>query len=108
MKHSLTRNASLAILGIGLAATSVGAVGIVTSSLADEPERKPIESVAEAPPAPALTFQFISSEGEFRVSTWDDRALSEAQKAADPSFNPAWEPFAACLEQRGVPARAQS
>lgn len=49
--------------------------------------------------------QFVGFQGVFHVTTWDDRALTPEQKAADPSYNPAWVPFSECLAERGLEVR---
>lgn len=63
------------------------------------------------PPAAGITpvdgrpAPFVSYQGVFGVSQWDDRALSEREKAADPRLNPAWVPFSQCLADRGLKVR---
>lgn len=48
---------------------------------------------------------FVGFSGVFHAPVWDDRELSDEQKAADPVFNPAWVPFSQCLADRGLEVR---
>lgn len=92
---------SILAAGAGLGAVTIASVALVSQGFAGAPASRPIASLAEAPSPPALPYEFISSDGRFTVSLWDDRALSPAQKAADPWVNPAWGPFAGCMEKEG-------
>ncbi len=42
------------------------------------------------------------------MPTYDDRSLTDDQKANDPVFDPRWNPFACCLEQRGYGVRSSA
>jgi hypothetical protein len=64
-----------------------------------------VKDLASAP-TPVRSNQFVY-EGHFWVYPWDDRELGPAAKLANPVINPAWEPFAKCLEAAGVVARLQ-
>jgi hypothetical protein len=39
---------------------------------------------------------------------YDDRRLSEEEKARNPVFNPLWKPFSDCMVERGFDVRASS
>lgn len=65
-----------------------------------------VESTRSGPPPPAMPFLFLDAQGEFTAPQWDDRELGAEQKAADPFFNPAWRPFAACLSAGGLEVRS--
>lgn len=39
--------------------------------------------------------------GRFEAHTWDNRRLTDVQKAANPCYDARWEPFAACMAGRG-------
>jgi|GEM_PF-3967985 len=80
------------------------AIGVLFASgtFAQDPPKPPFGDERDAP-TPGRSFQFIDGTvGRFRVATWDDRNLTNEEKAADPVFNPAWEPFGECVRGRGV------
>jgi hypothetical protein len=58
------------------------------------------------PPLEGLPNRFIGFQGVFHVPLWDDRNLSDEEKAKDPWFNPSWAPFSECLAGRGLEVRA--
>lgn len=109
MNRSIVRAALIASMAAGLGAVAVGLAGIFSESIAgkaDQPPSLPHASVEEAPPPPALSFEFVSPEGRFQVTEWDNRAMSAEAKAKDPSFNPAWNHFGRCLADDGLEVRA--
>lgn len=58
------------------------------------------------PPFDGLPHRFIGFQGAFNVPVWDDRNLSDEEKANDPWYNPSWVPFSACLADRGLEIRS--
>lgn len=87
---------------LALAVTLAIGVLIASGMFAQDPPKPPFPDERDAPP-PGRSFQFIDgTRGVFRVETWDDRDLTEEERAADPVYNPAWEPFGECVRGRGV------
>lgn len=46
--------------------------------------------------------RFVTGEGFYFLPPWDDRHLSEAEKAADPWIDPFWPAFVECMQAGGV------
>lgn len=50
--------------------------------------------------------QFLGFDGIYYASRWDDRALSDEAKRADPVYDPRWPPFSQCVAAGGLEVRA--
>lgn len=59
------------------------------------------QSEADCPPPPARS-RFVTHEGFYDLPPWDDRHLSEAEKAADPWIDPFWPAFVECMQAGGI------
>lgn len=55
----------------------------------------------ECPP-PALRSRFIQEDGFFRLPRWDDRNLSDEEKARNPWPDPFWPAFIRCMQDAGI------
>lgn len=99
MRHSLSRPVLVgALIALVLVA---GATLVLLSS------RPTDHVVAQDVGAPYPPFNpWLDDSGRFYSPMYDDRRLSAEQKAANPVFNPQWEPFASCMETAGVAVRA--
>lgn len=53
-------------------------------------------------PTPLPMSRFAREDGLFVIPEYDDRRLSEAQKAADPVRNPRWPAFVRCMQAAGL------
>lgn len=78
-----------------------------TASVARSPSRPPVITDIASAPTPGFRNQFVNDEGRFWVSPYDDRAMSDDAKRQNPVTNPAWEPFATCMEQAGIVVRSE-
>jgi hypothetical protein len=79
----------------------------VAGSSEDQEAQQPQTRIPATPePPPPYNSWIDPITGRFSVPEYDDRHLSEEQKAADPVFNPRWAPFARCMEDAGYEALA--
>lgn len=53
-------------------------------------------------PTPLPHSRFAREDGIFFIPPYDDRRLSDAQKAADPVRNPRWPAFVRCMQATGL------
>lgn len=61
-------------------------------------------SPSEIPP-PTYNRWIRPDTGRFEAYVWDDRPISEAQKAEDPRYDPRWKPFSDCMVAEGFDIR---
>ena len=104
------RHRVLALAAAGLATMVIGAAAVVSATADDDPSvpKLPVSDEAEVDPRPIGAFQFWNPQVGFYVHQWDDRQMSEEDKAKDPVSNPAWPPFEACMVAEGAPVRVRS
>lgn len=105
--------AGAAVVAIALGAAIALSSGRFASSADNEPP--PTEhpsattepSPAPWPQGPPPYNRWIRPDtGEFWVDVYDDRHISEDDRASDPVYNPRWDPFAACIENEGYESLA--
>lgn len=101
------RRLSLTGLGAGLATVTVGlaALALNDQGSASQLPVEPVERLEDAPPPPALTYEYLDASGTFVAPEWDNRDLGDEKKAADPWVNPAWQLFGQCLADGGLEVR---
>jgi hypothetical protein len=106
---------AIAVLAIGIAGVLAAAVAAgsfawsadSTSLQGVDATAAPGATPAPPPDSPPPFNRWIRPDtGEFWVDPYDDRHLSEEAKAADPVYNPRWDPFAACIEDQSYEALA--
>jgi hypothetical protein len=68
------------------------------------PTITPISDPTRLPPPPYNRF-IRPDTGRLETTLWDDRALSAAQKAAQPWYDPRWKPFSHCMADEGYDVR---
>lgn len=61
----------------------------------------PCKDTSQCPPPPPRS-HFINQQGFFELPRWDDRDLTDDEKAQDPRRDPFWPAFVQCLQDRGV------
>lgn len=96
----------LALMASVAAALTVGAGEEPDKSLRPPPPTLDDFSVVvregvTPPPAPPREMVLVDKNGFIRKPQWDDRRLSDAEKAANPTVNPRWAPFARCMVAEG-------
>jgi hypothetical protein len=79
-----------------MAMVALAAIGAAVMA-ADDPYGGPQTEDSVPPPAHSV---WINPRGEFEVWDYDDRNLSDEEKAQDPIVNPRWAPFAECMAER--------
>ena len=72
---------------------------------ATEPSPLALNPGATSAPRPVFS-PFLNDNGDFSAPNRHDRALSDAEKAADPFPDPALDAFGACMAARGFDVRA--
>ena len=115
---------SLVVLGVCAAGLGVAALawGRDNGSPEANPSESPIQPAgAGATATPTRTsapfardedvpkpyfHPFLGFDGIYYVSLWDDRALSDEAKRADPVYDPRWPPFSQCVAAGGLEVRA--
>jgi hypothetical protein len=95
-----------AILG-GLVAGLLAA-GLVVAFGNDDKNVRPLDP--SEVPTPIASRWIRPDTGEFwnGDGSWDNRSLSDEQKAAKPWYDPRWKPFSDCMVERGFDVRASS
>ena len=90
-----------------VASAAAGAILVAALAFGQSRDQYPpvIQRVEDAP-TPHPHNRFVSMDGTFFVLPWDDREISDEQKKADPIYNPAWVPFASCMETHGLAVRS--
>src|SRR4051812_47917128 len=84
---------SKAVLTIVLCAVaSAGLIGsIIVAAQQGDPDHLPPPPTADVPPPPYNRW-IRPDTGEFEAYVWDDRSISDEQKAAEPWYDPRWKP----------------
>ncbi|MPZ99695.1 MAG: hypothetical protein GEU80_10235 [Dehalococcoidia bacterium] len=134
MKASLTRHAiklytnraSIAVFALAIAFGMFAAVNVATGG-AQQPRvgedwdqkrakeaatytpltKAVITDPSQAPPPPS-TSRFIDERGFFSIPPYDDRALTNERKEADPVNDPRWPAFVHCMQGHGYGTWASS
>ncbi len=107
MTMSLVFQRRIAVAAM-LSGTAAMLAGVVAWAALDSGSEE-AASQQRAPVDPPAFNRWISPEsGRFFVFPYDDRELGDEQRAANPVYDPRWEPFAACVEAKGVAARESS
>lgn len=97
------------VLAFGLAGCSDGA-GSARPAGDDFEQKGAKESATVTDPSQALygsggaptpTSRFAYEDGFFAIPRYDDRQLSDEQKAADPARDPRWPAFVRCMQTAG-------
>ncbi len=83
----------IALLGLGLGAIGAAASGALQSS--DGP------FTAESGPQPPAVNRWVRGDGKFVVDAYDDRRLTDEEKALNPVYDPRWKPFSHCINAAG-------
>ena len=76
-------------------------VGALALMAAGDPNR-PL-TPEEVPTLSLDVARWVDRSGRFVVPVYDDRAISEEERAANPVVDPRWEPFAQCMASGGFP-----
>ncbi len=101
MRPLRTPRILLAVVATVLAVAAVG-LAVAAQSNDDTTQHTP----ADLPPPPFNRW-INASTGRFEVPRWDDRELSDDQKAAKPlPVDPRWAPLSECMAAKGFETRA--
>lgn len=100
----------LALAGVAIMAIVVGTIAVVNarSGESQAPAKPPASDESQVDPRPIGAFQFWNPQVGFDVYSWDNRAMSDADREKDPVYNPAWPYFETCMQSAGAPVRASS
>jgi hypothetical protein len=111
MGYKRLRSASLLVASAGAVALVIAIAFARGGGASPTPPPPGVPAFADTASAPAPVFrnQFVNDAGQFWVYPYDNReGLSAEQRANNPVVNPAWEPFASCMEGAGVGVRSQA
>lgn len=87
----------------GVIACFTGAI-VIAAEQRSESDLPPVDSADHSPPPYS---RWIRPEtGQFEAYTWDDRPISDAEKRAQPWYDPRWKPFSDCMVAEGYDVRA--
>jgi hypothetical protein len=93
--------AGIAALAVALLAAYTGGFARSAQSTADLRDGAAPAQIDSPEPPPPVNRWIDPATGEFIVGVYDDRHMSEEDKAKDPVYDPRWDPFAACVRQEG-------